>query len=262
MNIWIDLIALLIILASAGIAYYRGFVKTFFGFISAILALILACVLCKPVALQIKESTEIDDWIIESVVSLGKGEESGEEQDKKYNEAAVGAEQGENYNEAAVGTEQDENYNEAATGTEQDENYDMSKNDFLSLIDNLPDMIADSFDYEAKKEETYAKVAVTISDIVINILSWVIIYTIVRIVLAIVTFICDGIMNIPVLKTINNLAGLAIGVFMGIFRIYVILAVIYFVSNLFDISFIVASIKASAVVSHMYNSNLLINLIF
>lgn len=253
MNIWIDLIAILIILISTGIAYYRGFVKTFFGFISAILALILACALCKPVALKIKESTEIDEWIIESIVSLGNGEQSGDLQDEKYNMAAVGTKLDEDYNEAIVGAEEYDSL---------DETSDKSQNDFLSLIDNLPDMIADSFNYEEKKAETYEKVAIAISDTVINILSWIIIYTVVRIVLAILTFIFDGIMNIPVLKTINNVAGLAIGVFMGIFRIYVILAIIYFASNLFDISFIVTSIKASTVVSHMYNSNLLINLIF
>ena len=49
---------------------------------------------------------------------------------------------------------------------------------------------------------------------------------------------------------------------MGIFRVYFILAIIYFVSNIANIANIVSAINTSTLVAQMYNNNLLINLIF
>ena len=64
----IDIVALLIVIVAAGFAYYKGFVKTFFGFVSTILAVILACVFCGTLATYIKENTGVDEFIINSII--------------------------------------------------------------------------------------------------------------------------------------------------------------------------------------------------
>lgn len=221
----IDIVALLIVIVAAGFAYYKGFVKTFFGFVSTILAVILACVFCGTLATYIKENTGVDEFIINSIISIN-GQESGDLQ-------------------------------EADTNVVKE-----SGDSLTNIIDSLPNTLNNMIGLDKIKEEATTNLVNKIADIAINIMSWIIIYAVVRIVLAIVTLVCDGIMSLPLLKTVNNLAGLALGAIMGLFRIYFILAVVYFISNIVNVSGIVNAIGMSTFVSQMYNNNLLIKLIF
>ena len=137
-----------------------------------------------------------------------------------------------------------------------------SGDSLTNIIDSLPNTLNNMIGLDKIKEEATTNLVNKIADIAINIMSWIIIYAVVRIVLAIVTLVCDGIMSLPLLKTVNNLAGLALGAIMGLFRIYFILAVVYFISNIVNVSGIVNAIGMSTFVSQMYNNNLLIKLIF
>ncbi len=221
----IDIVALLIVIVAAGFAYYKGFVKTFFGFVSTILAVILACVFCGTLAPYIKENTGVDEFIINSIISIN-GQESGDLQ-------------------------------EADTNVVKE-----SGDSLTNIIDSLPNTLNNMIGLDKIKEEATTNLVNKIADIAINIMSWIIIYAVVRIVLAIVTLVCDGIMSLPLLKTVNNLAGLALGAIMGLFRVYFILAVVYFISSIVNVSGIVNAIGMSTFVSQMYNNNLLIKLIF
>lgn len=225
MGIYIDIAAALIVVVAAAVAYFKGFVKTFFGFVSTILAIALACMFCKTLATYIKDNTEIDDFIMKSIVSIN-GESSGD------------------------------------TNEESEPTVEDSENTSISIAESIPNTLNEMFGLDEMKEEATTNIVNKITDIAINILSWLIIYAVTRIVLLILTLIFDGIMSLPILKTINNLAGLALGAIMGIFRVYFILAIVYFVSNIVNIAGVVNAISMSTVVSQMYNNNLLINLIF
>ena len=229
MGIYIDIIAALIIVIAAAVAYFKGFVKTFFGFISTILAIALACLFCKTLATYIKENTEVDDFIMKSIISINGGM-SGDTADDIVGDTSSG------------------DYGEDNTS--------------LSLAESIPNTLNEMFGLDKIKEEATTNIVNKITDIVINILSWLIIYAVTRIVLLILTLVFDGIMSLPILKTINNLTGLVLGAIMGIFRVYFILAIIYFVSNIANIANIVYAINTSTLVAQMYNNNLLINLIF
>lgn len=220
MGIIIDIIAVLIIVIAAIVAYVKGFVKTFFGFVSSILAIVLACMFCGTLSTYIKDNTEIDDFIKDSIISINE-----------LNNDKV---------------EDDENSNE--------------KSD--TLADTIPNTLNDLIGLDELKEEATTTIVNKICDIAINILSWLIIYAIVRIVLMLLMVVFDGIMSLPILKTVNNLAGLILGAIMGIFRVYFVLAIVYFISNIANISGFVEVINNSTVVAQMYNHNLLINLIF
>ncbi|MBQ9279594.1 MAG: CvpA family protein [Clostridia bacterium] len=236
MTFLVDILALAIVVICALVAYFKGFVKTFFGFISAILALILAFVLYKPLAVYIKDSTDIDDWVYESIVSLNI--------DKSKN------------NHETLETDETSLENDADFGTSG------LSNKFLDMVDSLPASINESLNINEKKEQLVIEVATKVSETVVNVLAWLIIYIAIRIILLILMLVFDGIMQLPFLKTVNNVTGLIIGALMGIFRVYLLLALIYFISNVTDISGLVGAIQASTVVSHMYDNNLLINLIF
>ena len=246
----VDIIALVIVVICAGVAYFKGFVKTFFGFISAILALVLAFVLYKPLAVYIKDSTDIDDWVYESIVALNadKSENGLETSDAETAESAV----------AEPESTAEEQANEKSSNG-------FSKS-FLDMLDSLPSSIneslEESFNISEQKDRMVAGVATKVSETVVNVLAWLMIYIAIRIILLILMLVFDGIMQLPFLKTVNNVTGLIIGALMGIFRVYLLLALIYFISNVTNISGLVGAIQASTVVSHMYDNNLLINLIF
>ncbi len=242
MGLVIDLIAIIFLIGSAFMAYKKGFVKTFFGFISVILAILFACCFSKQLATHIKESTEIDEWIIESITSIG--ESSSNELNKNYTILS-----GDNISGEII-VENKEEETEELNGA------------IIDFIENLPEAVGNIIDIEDVKNQAISNISVKIADIVINILAWIIIYFAVRIIVAVITAIFDGIMSIPILKSINNMTGLVIGLILGVFRIYLVLAIVYFIVNVANITFVVDIIQTSSIINAMYNNNLIINLIF
>lgn len=245
MGLIIDIVAIGFLIVSALVAYYKGFVKTFFGFVSVVLSILLACCFSKPLATHIKNSTEIDEWIVESIVNVGQNTEI--DLSKDYTILS-----GDNISgEIVIENEADDTTQNA-----------LNDNKLIEFVETLPESVGEIIDFEEAKNQTILSIANKISDVVINILAWIIIYFAVRIIVAVITAIFDGIMNLPILKSINNLAGLVIGFIVGIFRIYLLLAIIYFITNVTNMAFFVNLIQTSGLIKAMYNNNLIINLIF
>ena len=226
----IDIIGIIIVLICAFIAFKKGFVKTFFGFISTFVAIILAFTLCNTGVMIIKQNTGIDEWIENTLtVSLKieqKEEISGDS-------------------------------NEEPTVSDED-----NKNILENVFENLPENIQSMVGFEEYKENTKKTVVASATEVILKILSWIIIYVLVRLLLLVVCLICNGIMNIAFLKQINNLAGLILGVILGLFRVYIILAVISFLVAVVPLESVVELIKSSMIISLMYENNILISLIF
>lgn len=244
MALVVDLVALAIVAIFAIIAYFKGFVKTFFGFISVIVAFALACFFYKPLGAYFKESTDIDDWVYESIVSLNK---------PKTEETIP--------QDHIIETKTEET--DAAAEEKEEDNV---SNELMDMIDSLPSSINESLGESLKmnerKEQLVIEIATKVSNIVVNILAWVSIFIAIRIVLLILMLVFDSLMQLPFLKEVNNVVGLILGAVMGIFRVYLILAIIYFISNVANIDGLVELIQDSMVVSHLYNNNILISLIF
>ncbi len=226
----VDIIGIIIVLICAFIAFKKGFVKTFFGFISTFVAIILAFTLCNTGVMIIKQNTDIDEWIENTLtVSLKieqKEEISGDS-------------------------------NEEPTVSDED-----NKNILENVFENLPENIQSMVGFEEYKENTKKTIVASATEVILKILSWIIIYVLVRLLLLVVCLICNGIMNIAFLKQINNLAGLILGVILGLFRVYIILAVISFLVAVVPLEGVVELIKSSMIISLMYENNILISLIF
>ena len=126
----------------------------------------------------------------------------------------------------------------------------------------MPENIQSMVGFEEYKENTKKTVVASATEVILKILSWIIIYVLVRLLLLVVCLICNGIMNIAFLKQINNLAGLILGVILGLFRVYIILAVISFLVAVVPLESVVELIKSSMIISLMYENNILISLIF
>lgn len=221
----LDIIGIIIVLFSAIIAFKKGFVKTFFSFISTFVALILAFSLCNVGAKILKENTKIDEWLNETLTASLKI--NNEEQ----------IENTENENK--------ENYNELTT-----------------TLESLPEDLKNMLDIEEYKENAKNTIIQNSIEIILKILAWIIIYVVARIILAVICIIFNGIMSIPFLKQINNLAGLGVGFILGIFRIYLILAFISFLTSVVSIELLMNLIKNSMILSIMYENNILLSLIF
>lgn len=247
MSMIIDIIGLCIIAVAAFSAYKKGFVKTFFGLITVILAIVLATSFHKTLAAYIKDTTDLDEWISgalsDSFSNIGEDVNSG------------------NLTSSASSASSTQDvFSELGTTIDTS-----ALNNFMggeNIFSTLPDVVGDKLGVNEFKENMSSNITTSVADTAINILSWVILYIGIQIILNIVVAILDGVMSLPLLREINNIAGLAIGIVMGVFRIYIILAVIYFISTVANIYPIINAIGSSSMIASMYNNNLLLKIIF
>lgn len=231
----IDIIGVVIIAISAIIAFKKGFVKTFFDFISTFLAIILAFALCNTGVGIIKDNTTIDEWLTNTIT------ESLNSNDEQLVDNNVGG---------------------ALQGDMQKNDADANSNVLTETLENLPQNIKDMVGMEEQKENAKVVIIENSVEIILKILSWITIYILVRLILMILCFVFNGIMSIPFLKQINNLAGLALGAILGLFRIYMILVFVSFLASVITMDTFIELIKNSMIISVMYENNILLGLIF
>lgn len=231
----IDLIVLLIIAIAALLGYKRGFVKTSFRMLSFIIAIVISMLLYKPVASYIKESTNVSEWLVQTI--LGK--------DNKEELESVP----ENDNLTLAEDTSDVTKKEESTNIE-------------NALESLPQNIKEYIGVNETINQAKEQVAEKIVDAIINVMSLVLIYVIVKLALSIVCFILDKIMQIPLLKQINETLGLMLGLLLGIIQVYTVLAAITFLSSFIQMPELIAYIKASLITSVLFEYNLLIALIF
>ncbi|MBR1373708.1 CvpA family protein [bacterium] len=218
-----DLIVVLIVAAMAFLGYKRGFVKTAFGMLSFIAALVLAVCFYKVVAAKLTENTGIDEWIYQTI--------SGETREGE--------------------TESTEPVSEENANTSWRETFA-----------NLPDKIKEELGVEEAKTQARSAVAEKAVGIGMNLISFVGIYVVARIVLIIVCFVLDSVMKIPGLKQMNEILGLAIGVLQGVASVFIVLAIIMSLSSFFNMEWLLAYIKGSLITDLLYENNFVISFLF
>lgn len=226
----IDIVGIIIVLISAIIALKKGFVKTFFDFTASFVALILAFALCNVGVVIIKDNTTIDEWLTNTITESLK-------------------------------TPDTNNVGVAHQGDPQKNEINQNNNPITETLENLPQNIKDIVGMEDQKEAAKEVIIENSVEIIIKILSWVLIYVLVRLILMVLCFVFNGIMSLPFLKQINNLTGLLLGTILGLFRIYVVLAFISFLTSVVTMDAFIALIKNSLIISIMYENNILLGLI-
>ncbi len=125
---------------------------------------------------------------------------------------------------------------------------------FGSFIDDTEEKI------ETARNDLIEQAAESATASVINILSIVILYIAIRIALFFALKIINAIFKLPVLKSINRLAGAAIGVVNALFIVYILCAgLIWFVPN--DSSELIKdTVSKTYITKHFYNNNLLLEM--
>ena len=97
-----------------------------------------------------------------------------------------------------------------------------------------------------------------ISRFVMKGLSFIAIFLIVRIICYILQMILNVVFNLPILSTVNGIGGTVVGGLSVLIRIWIVLALISFVSPLPMFDSIVSYIDKSFLVKLLYNNNLLV----
>ena len=234
----IDIIVIVIILISIFLGYKKGFVRTAINLLSFFIAIGLALVFYKPLAVILTENTTIDDWIIDNITSSNNANEKNELDESESNNSNI-------------------NLDTDSNNTEET-NIEF----IIKMFENLPATITNNLEFEEVKNNTKQEIAYKVSELIMNLLSLIVIYIVVKVTLAIAAFILDGIMKFPILKQLNEILGMVIGTIIGFIQIYVAFAVITFISSICDISIVIETIKMSAFAKILFENNLIINLLF
>lgn len=128
------------------------------------------------------------------------------------------------------------------------------------LIDYINNAVEEAGD--TAKEDIVNATARNVSITIINAGVWICLFIIARIILVFIKGLANLITKLPVIKQFDNFGGIIYGVLEALIIIYVILAIISFISPLVSNFGIINAIQKSFIGNIMYNNNLLLKLIF
>lgn len=218
MSIIIDLIIVGIIALCIFLGYKKGLTKAVFDIFSFIIAIVLSVILFNPVSAFVKQNTQIDDNIKQSVISIVKDDGENEEKVK------------------------------------EDSNLPQAMVDYINeTIENTAKEV---------KKNAVEVAAEKISDVSINIGVGIILFIAIRLILMIVGLFLKMVTDLPIIKQFDKTGGIAYGVLKGGIIVFVILALISFISPMIEQTGLVVAINKSFIGGLLYNNNILLKLIF
>ena len=229
----IDIVVIAIIALSAFIGYKIGFVKTVIGLLSFVIAIGVALAFYKPFAALLTENTTIDDWVRERIVKS----------DVKVSGDSL-----------VIETETSEEKVESATTVTNNESTEDTS--FVNtIISVIPQEASNLFNLEETKEVLKNQIADKIVELVMNVLSLIIIFVLVKVILLIANLLLGLATKVPGLKQINEIMGLLVAVLLAFAEIYIAFAIVLFISSVADISFVTEAIKSSLLASFLFENN-------
>lgn len=132
---------------------------------------------------------------------------------------------------------------------------------------NMPSEITEYIGKQVDQAADSAKEAIvdsTARDVSLTIVkagTWFALFIVARILLILLRFVTSLIAKLPVIKQFDKLGGIIYGLLEGLIIVYILLAIISFISPMLD-GTLVNDINESYIGSMMYNSNLLLKIIF
>lgn len=126
---------------------------------------------------------------------------------------------------------------------------------------NLPQSMVDHINNEIKtnvnktKEAVVTTAAEDISNTAINVISWIGIFIVVRLLLLILTLVFSVLTELPVLKQVDKIGGIIYGVLQAAIILFVIFTIISFISPMIEQTGIISMINKSFIGSVLYNYN-------
>ena len=130
--------------------------------------------------------------------------------------------------------------------------------------ENVPSTIMDNINKEIvyATDEVKANVIDHTTITIVNIGSGIVIFLAVRVILVLISLFAKILTDLPVIKQVDKLGGLAYGAIEGIFIVYAVLAVISLTSVIWANNAVVTAIAKSSLGEMLYNNNIILNLLF
>lgn len=112
------------------------------------------------------------------------------------------------------------------------------------------------------KNEIVESTSTIIAQKIVGILVAIALFIVIRIILIFAKVLFNGIANLPIIKQLNEVGGLAYGILRGFVIVYVALAIVFFVISVNDTGAIANAISASYITKILYSNNIILNIIF
>ena len=130
--------------------------------------------------------------------------------------------------------------------------------------ENVPSTIMDNINKEIENatDEVKANVIDHTTITIVNIGSGIVIFLAVRVILVLISLFAKILTDLPVIKQVDKLGGLAYGALEGIVIVYAVLAVISLTSVIWANNAVVTAIAKSSLGEMLYNNNIILNLLF
>lgn len=130
--------------------------------------------------------------------------------------------------------------------------------------ENVPSTIMNNINKEIENatDEVKANVIDHTTITIVNIGSGIVIFLAVRVILVIISLFAKILTDLPVIKQVDKLGGLAYGAIEGIVIVYAVLAVISLTSVIWANNAVVTAIAKSSLGEMLYNNNIILNLLF
>lgn len=142
------------------------------------------------------------------------------------------------------------------------------KDDKEQTKQSMPDVMMNYINEAVEKAGNEAKNAIIdatardLSVTIINVAVAIALFIISKIILLFIKGLANLLTKLPVIKQFDKLGGILYGVLQSLVIIYIIFAIISFVSPMMDGTGIIEGIKKSFIGSMMYDNNLLLKIIF
>lgn len=109
------------------------------------------------------------------------------------------------------------------------------------------------------KSQVIETIANTVSIRVVEILTSIILFIVIRAVLIVLKVFTQVIANLPLIKQFNELGGVVYGIAKGLIIVYIILTIMYFVVSINGKGNIAEAINNSYITKILYNNNIIVN---
>lgn len=143
---------------------------------------------------------------------------------------------------------------------EKNEEEEENKGVQNTIINNISKEIENAT--EETRDSIVEQSARNSSIMVIKIGSAIVIFLVAKIALVVVSFFIKGITELPIIKQVDKIGGIAYGFIEGMLIIYIVLAIISFVGVLWEGNTAVDAIEKSAIGSMLYNNNIVVKIFF
>ena len=223
-GIVVDVILFFIIAGNAVFGYRRGLARVICSLLSTIIAIVLVIILYRPVTNYIINNTNISSKL-----------ENIFEEKLSY-----------------LFEKENVDINNVEQIQKNKEIYGILN---VFIGDELGDLIQDTTNNLIKY------FSVQISHKVIKVLTFFILFAVIRLFLYVIRNYIEMVANIPIIRVFNGVGGMIYGILKGFLIIYVTLAILSLIMPIISDTLIITSIQNSLIGSKMFNNNILLNLI-